>query len=85
MSDFATLNSPTAIVCHRQVHGEMGGATVWCVVLADGFIIDCGSDGYAQGRAALLAEAVNQFGPEKFKQDGLREAHLSALKDKCDG
>lgn len=80
MSDFATLNSPTAIVCHRQVHGEMGGATVWCIILADGFILDCGSDGYAQGRASLIAEAVNQFGPDQFNRAGLQCALSRALK-----
>lgn len=74
MSDFATSNFHNAYFYHRQIPEEMGGATIWYVVLVDGFVIDCGADEYAQGRAALLAEAVNQFGPEKFKQDGLQEA-----------
>lgn len=67
MTDFETLMSPMAIVARRQVHVDCGGATIHCVVLADGFIVECGSDGYAERRAALLAEAVNATGPEKFK------------------
>lgn len=66
VSDFETLRSDRAIPCHRQIHSEAGGATVYCVVLADGFTIDCGSDGYAQGRSMLLADAVNAFGPDQF-------------------
>lgn len=61
------LKSPTAIVARRQVHSDCGGATIHCVVLADGFIVECGSDGYADRRAILLAQAVNSTGPEKFR------------------
>lgn len=60
------IKGPTALVAHRQIHSDCGGATVFCVVLADGFIVECGSDGYSQKRATLLAEAVNANGPEKF-------------------
>ena len=66
MTDLETLRSPLALVAHRQINSDYGGATVFCVVLADGFIVDCGSDGYSQKRAMILAEAVNAFGPEKF-------------------
>ncbi|WP_242218056.1 hypothetical protein [Shinella zoogloeoides] len=66
MTDLETLRSPLALVAHRQIHSDCGGATVFCVVLADGFIVDCGSDGYSQKRAMILAEAVNAFGPDKF-------------------
>lgn len=61
-----TLRSPKAIHCHRQVHSDCGGATIYCVVLADGFIVECGSDGYAERRAKLLAEVINASGPERF-------------------
>lgn len=64
--DIETIRSPKALVCHRQIHADCGGATVFCVVLADGFIVECGSDGYAQFRAKQLAEAVNTFGAERF-------------------
>jgi hypothetical protein len=65
-SDFETLRGPKAIVAHRQINSDCGGATVFCVVLADGFILECGSDGYSQRRAALLAEVVNAARPEEF-------------------
>ncbi|API52836.1 hypothetical protein BMW22_15530 [Rhizobium leguminosarum] len=66
MNEFDILRSPLALVAHRQIHSDAGGATVFCVVLADGFIVECGSDGYSEKRASLLAEAVNGSGPEKF-------------------
>ncbi len=62
----AELRSPRAMVCHREISGEMGGATIHCVVLADGFIVECGSSGVSDLRAKRLAEAVNSYGPEKF-------------------
>lgn len=65
-ADLALLRSPHAIFARRQIHGEYGGAIVMCVVLADGFIVDCGSDGYAEERAKALAAAVNATGPEVF-------------------
>lgn len=65
-SDMALLRSDAAIACRRQINSEHGGATVHCVVLSDGLIIDCGADGYAEQRANLLAKAVNAFGPEQF-------------------
>lgn len=61
------LRSPAAIVAHRQINSDVGGATVMCVVLADGFIIECGSGGYSARRAALLARAVNAYGPDRFE------------------
>lgn len=64
--DMDTLRSPKAITCHRQINGECGGATVYCVVLADGFLIECGSDGYSERRAKTLADAVNAYGAERF-------------------
>lgn len=64
--DMEFLCSPAAIVCHRQINSEAGGATVHCVVLADGFIIECGSDGYSEMRAALLAETINARDPGAF-------------------
>lgn len=60
------LRSPAAIACHRQINSEVGGATVNCVVLADGFIVECGSDGYSERRATLLAAAVNAGNPSEF-------------------
>jgi hypothetical protein len=65
-SDTELLRSPKAITCHRQAHSDCGGATIFCVVLADGFIVECGSDGYSERRAKLLAAVVNAAGPEQF-------------------
>ena len=72
MSNIEELRSARAIVARRQIHSEAGGATVMCVVLADGFIVECGSDGYAQARARLLAEAVNASDPNAFNFTGRR-------------
>lgn len=66
-TDFDLMRSDKALVAHRQINSEAGGATVQCVVLADGFILDCGSDGYAERRATLIAGAVNACYPEKFR------------------
>ena len=65
------LSSSKALVCHRHVAGEMGGATVWCVVLADGFILECGSGGVSQQRAIILARIINASGPERLDQKHL--------------
>jgi hypothetical protein len=64
MADTEELQSSRAIVATRQINGENGGGTVFCVVLADGFILECGSDYYAQRRAVLLAKIINATGPE---------------------
>ena len=66
MDNMETLRSPKAITGCRQVHSDCGGATIHCVILADGFIVECGSDGYAEARADLLAKAVNAKSPEQF-------------------
>lgn len=70
--DMSHLRSDRAIVAHRTVYGENCPTTVHCVVLADGTLLDCGSGVNAPLRAALLAEAVNTFGPEKFNFGGRR-------------
>ena len=65
-TDYETLLGPKAFVCHRQINSEAGGATVHCVVLADGFRVECGSDGYAEQRAKELADVINAANPERF-------------------
>lgn len=62
---FDDVRSTRALVCHREIAGDMGGAMVHCVVLADGFIVECGT-GLGQERAKRLAAAINAFGHEKF-------------------
>lgn len=58
---------PLAVVATRHIAGEMGGATVYCVVLPDGFILECGCDGFSQKRAVLLAETINKANPHAFQ------------------
>jgi hypothetical protein len=62
----ALLKSDKAIAATRTIAGDYGGATVHCVVLADGFILECGCDGYSPERAALLAETINAADPASF-------------------
>lgn len=62
----ALLKSDKAIAATRQIAGDYGGATVHCVVLADGFILECGCDGYSSERAATLAETINAANPAAF-------------------
>lgn len=61
------LNSPKALVCHS----ERGGDIVWKVLLADGYLIDCGTGGLSERRANLLAEVINQAGPAQFGRQAL--------------
>lgn len=68
------LMSSEALVCHRQINGESGRATVQCVLLADGFLLECGSDGCAEGRAIALAEAINAYGASRFSRGALLAA-----------
>ncbi|HKR17675.1 hypothetical protein [Rhizorhapis sp.] len=66
------LQSDKALVCRREINCDQGGATVFMVLLADGFLIDCGSSGYAERRAMKLAEIINESGPERLGKEGLR-------------
>lgn len=66
------IKSAKALVCHRPLVSSAGDATMFCVVLADGMIIDCGYDNFAQKRAKMLADAVNAAGPERFSQASMR-------------
>lgn len=65
-TEFGLLRSDQALPCHREINCEQGGATVYCVVLADGFIVDCGSGYYGKQRSELLAAAVNASNPSQF-------------------
>ena len=72
MSDKVTYgHDPKAIVCRREVNGEQGGATVHMVMLADGFLIDCGSSGLAANRAKTIAAMLNEAGPGRLDQEAL--------------
>lgn len=72
MATFEELRSSKALVCKREINCEQGGATVWMVCLADGFLIDCGSSGYGKRRAEILASIINEAGPDSLSEEGLR-------------
>lgn len=73
-TDFNDLKSDKALVAYRQVHSSAGGAVIPCVVLSDGFIIECGFDGYSGQRAKSIAKAINSYGAELFSKDELTKA-----------
>lgn len=72
MTDFAELQSDKALVCHREINCEHGGATVWTVLLSDGFLIDCGSSSIAKRRAETIAAMLNEAGAERLSNKALR-------------
>lgn len=74
MSDhvsMARLSSPEALVCRREIAGPMGGSTVWTVLLADGFLLECGTGFLSEERAVALAEIINAGGPERLSRKAL--------------
>lgn len=70
---FSDLNSPRALVCHKQHRADCGVGTVWFVLLADGYLIDCGAEAYSEARANTLAAIINASGPDALGKDALRE------------
>ena len=69
---FEELQSDKALVCQREINSDAGVAGVFMVLLSDGFLIDCGSSGYAQRRAQILAEIINEAGPERLSKKAMR-------------
>ncbi|WP_158013908.1 hypothetical protein [Sphingomonas sanxanigenens] len=72
MSRWEELASDKALVCRREINCDQGGAVVHMVLLADGFLIDCGSSGYGEKRAQILAEIINEVGPSRLSREGMR-------------
>lgn len=72
MTDFAQLNSSMAIVCHKQHRADCGVGTVWFVLLADGYLIDCGAENASEARANTLASLINAGGAERLSKASLR-------------
>ncbi len=66
---FSELNSDKALVCQREHRADCGVGTVWLVLLGDGYLIDCGTQGEA--RAHILAEIINEAGSERLGKDAL--------------
>lgn len=56
---FELLRSDKAIVGQRQHRTDSGVGTIQYVILADGFMIDCGHDYRSEQRAAALATIIN--------------------------
>jgi len=69
--EFALLRSDKAIVGQRQHRTDSGVGEIKYVILADGFMLDCGHDFRSEARAAALATIINAA-PD----------HLRALLDK---
>lgn len=72
MATFEELRSDKALVCKREINGESGGATVWLVLLSDGFLIECGASFLSEQRARTLAEIINAGGPDKLSEKALQ-------------
>lgn len=71
MATMEELSSPRALVCHRQHRADCGVGTVWFVLLADGYLIDCGATGLSEARANTLAAIINAADPERLSRDAL--------------
>lgn len=69
--NMAELSSDRALVCHRDINGPEGGARVHCVLLSDGFLLECGT-GYGEERARIIADMINAGGPERLSRQALR-------------
>jgi len=70
VTTFEELNSDKALVCHKEHRADCGVGTVWSVLLGDGYLIDCGTQGEA--RAHILADIINCAGPEKLGKAAIR-------------
>lgn len=57
--NFEILRSDKAIVGQKQHRTDSGVGMVQYVILADGFMIDCGHDYRSEQRAAALATIIN--------------------------
>jgi hypothetical protein len=62
------LRSPKALVCHQQHRADCGVGTVYFVVLADGYLIDCGAESLSKARAHTLAEMINASDPDRLSK-----------------
>lgn len=77
MATFNELQSDKALVTHREINCDQGGATVYSVLLSDGFLIETGSSGYGHIRACILAEIINKGGPEMLSREAMEKYRMS--------
>lgn len=73
-ADRLPLKSRDAMPCFRETVNDQGAGRVWFVMLADGFLLDCGHGLYCEQRARTLASIINAAGTERLSQDGLKES-----------
>jgi hypothetical protein len=71
MATWEELRSDKALVCQKQHRAECGVGTVWFVLLSDGYLIDCGSTPVSKTRAEVLANIINEAGPDRLSREAL--------------
>jgi hypothetical protein len=70
-ADLSALSSPRALTCRKQHRTGDGVGDVWFVLLADGYLIDCGAETISKARANILAEIINEAGPSRLDRTPL--------------
>lgn len=71
---FGEIASGRALVCRRENHSSAGLGIIYSIILADGFLIECGGGVRGETRANILAEIINDAGPEKLSHAALGAA-----------
>ena len=66
--DFETLRSDKAIVCRKEHRTDHGVDDIVYVLLADGWLLDCGTGRVGTSRAEKLAAVINGSSPEQFSK-----------------
>lgn len=56
---YEEIASEKALVCRTEKITDAGAGTVWYVLLADGYLLDCGSGPAGEKRARDLAWVIN--------------------------
>ena len=64
----ALLRSDKAIVGQRQHRTDGGVGEIHYVILADGYMLDCGHDFHSAARAAALATIINSA-PDELRKN----------------
>jgi len=57
--DMKELQSNHALVCKSEHQSDAGGAIIWFVCMADGFLLNCGHGSKSNQRAKDVAAAIN--------------------------
>lgn len=71
MTSFSDLNSDKALVSRSERLADKRVVTVWRVLLADGFLLDCGFDKIGERRANQMAAVINEGGAHRFSHSCL--------------